>query len=251
MKRPLAVAILAAGKGTRMKSDLAKVLHPVGGKPMILHVVSTAQAVGAERVIAILGHQRERVLEVLVGTGAEAVIQDPQLGTGHAVQQVAPLLDEQKWDLLVLSGDVPLLRVSTLRNLLNRHRREGCGATLLTARLDDPQGYGRIRRDGAGHLEAIVEEKDCTPEDRSIREINAGIYLFQSEWLFKALRLVRNDNAQGEYYLPDVLPILRQWGREVALELLPDPIEIQGVNTPAQLKEINRIFRARYEETTS
>ncbi|NOZ75988.1 MAG: NTP transferase domain-containing protein [FCB group bacterium] len=250
MEKPLIVAILAAGKGTRMKSDLPKVLHPVGGKPMVLHVIRLARNIGADRVIAIIGHQKKKVIETICDSGAEWVVQEPQLGTGHAVQQVEPLLKDQQGDLLVLSGDVPLLREYTLNQLMRAHRQSGAAATLLTAQFADPSGYGRILRNKDNGLERIVEDKDCSPEESVIREINAGIYVFQVGPLFEALKQVNNQNAQGEYYLPDTLPILISGGFSVGLEILQDPLEIQGVNTPQQLNEINRIFRTRYENNT-
>ncbi|MFQ6614622.1 MAG: NTP transferase domain-containing protein [Fidelibacterota bacterium] len=250
MKNPLIVAILAAGKGTRMKSDLPKVLHPVGGEPMICHVIKLALKIGADRVIAIIGHQKDRVIDTIRDTGAEWVIQEPQLGTGHAVQQVEPLIDGKNSDLLVLSGDVPLLREQTLNRLMQTHRRSGAAATLLTARFPDPTGYGRILRNAGKGLRRIVEDKDCSPEEAAIHEINAGIYVFRTGPLFAALKSVNNQNAQGEYYLPDTLPILISRGYQVGLEVLQDPLEIQGVNTPQQLKEINRIFGTRYENNT-
>ncbi len=244
---PLIVAILAAGKGTRMKSDLPKVLHPVGGQPMLLHVIRLAQSVGANRTIAIIGHQKERVIEAIQDTGAEWVVQEPQLGTGHAVQQVEPLVKDLDGDLLVLSGDVPLLRATTIERLIQSHRQNEAAATLLTAQFSDPSGYGRIVRDKQNGLAKIVEEKDCSPDEKKITEINAGIYIFQIRPLFQALSRIDNTNAQGEYYLPDTLPLLLDQGYRVGLEILQDPLEIQGVNTPEQLKEINRIFGTRYE----
>ncbi len=244
-KRPLAVAILAAGQGKRMQSPLPKVLHEVGGTPMLIHVTSLSRAIGADRVIAIIGHGRELVKKILKGTGVEIVIQEQQLGTGHAILQTESLLSEFDGDLMVLSGDVPLLTQPSLEKLLNKHLTTRAGATLMTANFSDPAGYGRITRTTDGFLDRIVEHKDCTPDQLQITEINAGIYLFDSKTLFKSLKLIDNNNSQGEYYLPDALNHFPGFGYSIALEVLSDPVEISGINTPEQLIEINRIFSTR------
>ncbi len=246
-ERRLAVAILAAGKGKRMKSDLPKVLHKVGGKPMLIHVVERARQIGAEPVIAIIGHGRELVEKTLAGSGVLTAIQDQQLGTGHAIQQSLPLLSDFDGDILVLSGDVPLLSKNSLEKLLVKHYNSHAGATLMTASFDDPSGYGRIIRNADGYLEKIVEHKDCSADQLAIREINAGIYIFDAKTLFHSLELIDNDNSQGEYYLPDALDHFPSFNQSVALELLDDPVEISGINTQEQLIEINRIFNNRYE----
>ena len=246
-KRPLAVAILAAGQGKRMKSPLPKVLHEVGGTPMLIHVSNLSRAIGADRVIAIIGHGRKLVEKILAGTGVETVVQEQQLGTGHAILQTESLLSEFAGDIMVLSGDVPLLTQTSLEKLLSKHFAARAGATLMTANFDDPTGYGRIIRTPDGFLDRIVEHKDCTPEQLQINEINAGIYIFDAKILFKSLKLVDNNNSQGEYYLPDALNHFPQFGYTIALESLNDPIEISGINTPEQLIEINRIFSTRNE----
>ncbi len=243
--RPLAVAIMAAGQGKRMNSPLPKVLHEIGGKPMLLLVTDLAQSIGAERIIAIIGHGRELVEVTLIGTGVETVIQEQQLGTGHAIRQTEPLLSGFVGDIMVLSGDVPLLTRASLEKLLATHYESRAGATLMTARFDDPTGYGRIVRDANGFLDQIVEHKDCTPEQLNINEINAGIYIFDAKTLFNSLELIDNDNAQGEYYLPDALNYFPHFGHTIALELLDDPVEIAGINTQEQLNKINRIFSER------
>ncbi len=245
--RPLAVAILAAGQGKRMKSDLPKVLHKVGGQPMLLHVTGLAKAVGADRVIVIIGHGRKKVEALLAGTDVESVVQEQQLGTGHAILQTDSLLSDFNGDIMVLSGDVPLLTQNSLEKLLVRHYDSRAGATLMTANFDDPTGYGRIIRNADGYLDRIVEHKDCTSEQLKITEINTGIYIFTAKILFKSLKLIDNDNSQGEYYLPDALNHFPQFGYSIALELLNDPIEISGINTTEQLIEINRIFSIRKE----
>lgn len=246
--KPFVTIILAAGKGTRMKSDLPKVLHPVGGKPMLLHVVGLAQAIGSQRIISIIGHKKIFVIEALRPTGTEWAIQAQQLGTGHAVQQTADMLSGFDGDLLILSGDVPLLKPETIHGLLQKHRSTRAGATLLTAIFDDPSGYGRIIRNSDGSLKAIVEHKDCTPNQLTIHEINAGIYVMDAQVCFKALTMINNDNSQGEYYLPDVLQYFPDMGKTVALEIVRDHNEISGVNTPQQLAELNRIFQAHHEK---
>ncbi len=245
--RPLAVAILAAGKGKRMKSPLPKVLHEVGGKPMLLHVTDLSKAIKADRIIAIIGHGRELVEKTLAGRNVDTVVQEEQLGTGHAILQTEPLLKDFDGDLMVLSGDVPLLQKDSLEKLLDTHYSTGAGATLMTARFDDPSGYGRIVRDKEGFLDKIVEHKDCNPEELAIDEINAGIYIFDAQTLFRSLKLIDNDNSQGEYYLPDALNHFPDFDLSIALELLDDPVEITGINTKEQLIEINRIFSTRYE----
>ncbi len=245
--RPLAVLILAAGKGKRMKSDLPKVLHEVGGKPMLLRVTSLARAVGADRIIAIIGHGRKLVEETLTGTGVETVIQEQQLGTGHAVMQCEPSLKNFDGDVMVLSGDVPLLTKNSLEKLLETHYNSQAGATLMTADFVDPGGYGRVLRNDQGYLKKIVEHKDCSPDQLQVTEINAGIYVFDSATLFRSLHLIDNDNSQGEFYLPDVLDHFSAFGQSIAVEMLADPVEIAGINTQEQLWEINRIFKQRHE----
>jgi UDP-N-acetylglucosamine diphosphorylase/glucosamine-1-phosphate N-acetyltransferase len=246
--RPLAVAILAAGKGKRMKSELPKVLHPVGGKPMLLHVVELTRKLPADPIIAIIGHGQAAVRQALAGTPVKTVVQEEQLGTGHAVLQVEPLLKNFNGDLLVLSGDVPLLRLETLEDVLAAHYHRAAGATLLTAEVDDPTGYGRVLRRPDGTLDRIVEHRDCTPEQLAIREVNAGVYVFNTPTLFPALKTINNNNQQGEYYLPDALNYYIQNGIPVALQIVADPNEVAGVNTVEQLSEINRIFEQHYAQ---
>jgi bifunctional UDP-N-acetylglucosamine pyrophosphorylase/glucosamine-1-phosphate N-acetyltransferase len=244
--RLLYVAILAAGKGTRMKSNLPKVLHPVAGKPMLLHVIDLAKSLAAQRIISIIGHGKEKVMEVIRDTQTEYVVQDQQLGTAHAVLQLEALLNNLSGDLLVLSGDVPLLRKATVQTLIQTHANHHHAATLLTTVLPDPTGYGRIIRRVDGTLKKIVEHKDCTPEELAIKEINGGIYLFDVETLFPCLHLVTNDNRQKEYYLPDVLPLLINKGKTVALQMIPDSTEILGVNTIEELQRMNLLYQKRH-----
>jgi len=244
-KRPLITLILAAGKGTRMKSNLPKVLHPVDDIPMLHHVIKMAQAVGSEQIIPIIGYEKEKVKSSIASFQLACAIQDEQLGTGHAVMQTESIVGNVDGDILVLSGDVPLLRETSLLSLLEVYRNEKASAALLTAEMDDATGYGRIVRNKEGQFSEIVEHKDCTPLQLGINEINAGIYLFHSQLLFKTLKLIKNNNRQNEYYLPDVLPHFIQFGKTVALQLMADSTEISGVNTVEQLAEINQIYKER------
>lgn len=247
LKHPsLATVILAAGKGTRMKSDLPKVLHIVDNKPMLIHVIDLARQLNSERIIAILGYKKYLVIEAINSENVEYVIQEPQLGTGHAVQQTYPLLKDFDGDVLVLSGDVPLLRKSTIDKMLIIHRESDNGATVLTAIFGNPHGYGRVIRNNNDTLDYIIEEKDCNDEQRKIKEINAGIYIFKSKELFPALNKIKNDNKQNEYYLPDTLKYIAKAGQSIALHITGEPIEITGVNTVEQLKELNLIYKKWY-----
>jgi UDP-N-acetylglucosamine diphosphorylase/glucosamine-1-phosphate N-acetyltransferase len=245
-KQSLATVILAAGKGTRMKSYMPKILHKVSRKPMLIHVIGLAKSIKSERIINILGHKKELVIEAIASENVEYVIQEPQLGTGHAVQQTELLLKDFYGDVLVLSGDVPLLRKSTIDNMLKIHRESDNGATVLTAIFDNPHGYGRVIRNNTDTLDFIIEEKDCDDEQRKIKEINAGIYIFKSTELFPALNKIKNDNKQNEYYLPDALKHIANAGQSIALHITDEPIEISGVNTVEQLRELNLIFKKWY-----
>lgn len=245
-QQPLATVIMAAGKGTRMKSDLPKVLHIVDDKPMLLHVIDLARQLTSERIINILGHKKELVIDAIKSENVEYVVQEPQLGTGHAVQQTELLLEDFDGDVLVLSGDVPLLRKSTIDKMLKIHRKADNGATILTAMFENPHGYGRVIRKNNDTLDYIIEEKDCNDEQRKIKEINAGIYIFKSKELFPALNKIKNDNKQNEYYLPDALKYIANTGQSIALHITSEPIEITGVNTVEQLRELNLIFKKWY-----
>lgn len=237
--------IMAAGKGTRMKSDLPKVLHPLNGRPMVHYVIELAQRLNSRRTILIIGHKHELVEEACSDMNVEFVIQSPQLGTGHAVQMTEPLLRDYQGDALVLSGDVPLLSESSLKALIDAHQDSRATATLLTAELDDPTGYGRILRDHTGFVTKIVEHKDASPAELAVREINVGIYIFKAPDLFAALKLVKNDNAQGEYYLPDVISIFIADGKKVNAVKTPQFDETRGINTVEQLKEAETILNNR------
>ena len=245
-KQNLATIIMAAGKGTRMKSDLPKILHFVDNKPMLFHVIDLARQLNSERIINILGHKNELVIEAIKSENVEYVIQEPQLGTGHAVQQTESLLKDFTGDVLVLSGDVPLLRKSTIDKMLKMHRETNNGATVLTAIFENPHGYGRVIRKNNDTLDFIIEEKDCNEEQQKIKEINAGIYIFKAKELFPALHKIENNNKQNEYYLPDALKYIANAQQSIALHITNEPIEISGVNTVEQLRELNLIFKKWY-----
>jgi UDP-N-acetylglucosamine pyrophosphorylase len=246
MKRHLAVVIMAAGKGTRMKNpDVAKVMFEVNDRPMVEHVVDLALKLQSDRTIVIVGWKKETVTEHLHATGKPVlcVEQSPQLGTGHAVMQAEQPLRGFEGDVLVLSGDVPLLSYETMLKLIAHHRVTRATATVLTAELDDPTGYGRIVRGAEGDVHAIVEHKDATEEQRAIREINSGIYVFESSHLFDGLRHITPENVQHEYYLTDVFEYFWKSNLRVSAVTTHNPKEIQGVNTPEQLKEAQEILR--------
>ena len=246
-QRKLATVIMAAGKGTRMNSDLPKVLHLVDDKPMLIHVIDLARRLDSDKIIVLLGYKKELVIDAIKSENVEYVIQEPQLGTGHAVQQAEPLLKYFDGNVLVLSGDVPLLRKSTIDQMLKIHRGAANGATVLTAIFDDPHGYGRVIRRDNDTLDHIIEDKDCSDEQRRIKEINAGIYVFKSKELFPALNKIKNDNLQNEYYLPDALKYIAKAKQSIALHITDEPIEISGVNTVEQLSDLNLIYKKWYE----
>ncbi|HEY0460600.1 MAG TPA: bifunctional UDP-N-acetylglucosamine diphosphorylase/glucosamine-1-phosphate N-acetyltransferase GlmU, partial [Pyrinomonadaceae bacterium] len=251
-QKTLDVLILAAGLGTRMRSNLAKVLHKLDGRPLINHVCRTATALAPRKVYAVIGHQGEdvktAVLEELSSEHAEFVWQKEQLGTGHAVNAAREFLENENSTLLVLSGDVPMIRAETLAALVQQHRSHrgrGAACTILTVKLDDPAGYGRIVRDDHGLFDRIVEQKDASEEERRVKEINSGIYCFDTRKLFQALQSVKNENAQGEYYLTDVPSLLKNEGEDIAIYHHSDAHEIEGINNRVQLADMERIVRRR------
>ena len=251
-QKTLDVLILAAGLGTRMRSNLAKVLHRLDGRPLIAHVCRTAAALAPRKVYVVIGHQGEdvkfAVLEELDEQHADFVWQKEQLGTGHAVNSARGFLEDADSTLLILSGDVPMIRAETLAALIQQHhahRGKGAACTILTVKLDDPGGYGRVVRSQEGLFEKIVEQKDATDEEKRIREINSGIYCFDTHKLFAALSEVKNENAQGEFYLTDVPSLLRSAGEDVSLYQHHDSHEIEGINNRVQLADMERVLCRR------
>ena len=242
MNKPLAAIILAAGKGTRMNSNLPKVLHEVAGEPMIVHVIHTAINLGAEKIIAVIGYKHEIVKKALENEPVECTLQLKQLGTAHAVLQCQNLLANFKGNVLILYGDVPLTKVETLDRLMKVHNNEGACSTILTTDLPDPTGYGRIIRNPDDSLMKIVEEKDATDKERKVVEINSGIYVFDAKTLFRLLPSVGNNNRQNEYYLPDVLNLIILEKGKVAIDKINNYIEIQGVNNTEQLTKVNELY---------
>ena len=239
----LTALILAAGKGTRLESELPKVLHTCCGKPMVSHVIDAARGAGADRVVVIAGYKSEMVHEELKDTVLYAE-QTEQLGTGHAVMCAADQLGDEG-ETLVLCGDTPLVTADTLKRLSEAHRSAGNGVTVLSAILEEPKGYGRIIRDAEGSFLKITEDKDCTEEERLTKEINAGMYLFDTAMLKDSLKKLTNDNAQGEYYLTDTIELIKSAGGRVDAMPVEDTNEILGVNTKAQLKNAEEIMSTR------
>jgi bifunctional UDP-N-acetylglucosamine pyrophosphorylase/glucosamine-1-phosphate N-acetyltransferase len=237
------VVILAAGKGTRMKSREPKVLHKAAGLRLIEHVLRAAESLQPKSVVVVVGHHADRVSEALEKRlGLRFALQEPQLGTGHALLQAEPHLAGSSGTVVLLSGDVPLLRPETLQELVRVHTSRGAAATVLTARVDRPDGYGRVVRED-GRIAAIVEHKDATPAERRIDEINSGIYAFALAPLFEALKSIGSANAQGEYYLPDLVRIYRRRGLAVETVSLDDPREILGVNSRRELADVTAILK--------
>ncbi|MEH6992192.1 bifunctional UDP-N-acetylglucosamine diphosphorylase/glucosamine-1-phosphate N-acetyltransferase GlmU [Neobacillus drentensis] len=239
--------ILAAGQGTRMKSKLYKVLHPVCGKPMVQHVVDQVKKLNIQEMVTVIGHGAEKVKGQL-GEVSHYALQAEQLGTAHAVMQAQEILEGKDGITIVVCGDTPLIKAETMESLFKHHRELSAKATILTARIDDPTGYGRIIRNEKGFVEKIVEHKDATEAEREINEINTGTYCFDNAALFEALKKVSNDNVQGEYYLPDVVEILKNQGEVVTAFQTNDLEETLGVNDRVALAEAERIMRSRINE---
>src|SRR5579864_1929990 len=240
----LIIVILAAGKGTRLKSDLAKVLHRAGGRTLVEHVIRACQPLGA-KILVVIGHQGEDVRAAVTPLGASTVLQRPQNGTGHAMLIAREAIGRAPRLALVLPGDAPLIRTETLRALIDTHRNGKAAATILTAQLGDPSGYGRIVRNPDGSVGAIAEEKSASQAEREIREINSSIYCFTLEKLWPCLTEVRPENTHREIYLTDAIALLNQKGERVLAVEAADAKEILGCNTRAELAEADRGFRAR------
>ena len=244
MQNDVIAIVMAAGKGTRMKSKKSKLVQKIYGKEIIKRSVENAQKAGIEDIVAIVGYQKEEIQEVL-GNTVKYAMQEEQLGTGHAVMQTTQFLEGKKGKVLVLNGDVPLIRPETLKKLVEKSTENKEYATLLTAIYDDPTGYGRIIRDEGGNIKGIVEHKDATEEQKEIKEINAGIYCFDIEELLKALKEIKPNNVQGEYYLTDVIKIMNDKGLKTGAVIVEDNTEILGINDRIQLEILTRILRMR------
>lgn len=239
--------VLAAGQGTRMKSKLYKVMHPVMGKPMVGHVVDQALEAQIDNIVTVTGVGAETVQDYL-GDKSKYVLQEEQLGTAHAVQQAEPLFGDQEGTTLVICGDTPLLTKETLEGLMTHHENVNAKATVLTAHADDPFGYGRVIRMEDGSVKKIVEQKDASEEEQAVKEINTGTYCFDNKALFQALKKVDNNNSQGEYYLPDVMEILKDQDELISAFQLDHKEEALGVNDRVALAEANRVMKRRINE---
>jgi UDP-N-acetylglucosamine diphosphorylase/glucosamine-1-phosphate N-acetyltransferase len=246
---PFTAVVLAAGLGKRMKSDLPKVLHRALGRPLLHHVLRHVEPLRPARVVVVVGHAAPLVREALDGRPVRFALQSPQLGTGHAVQvawgEIEGAADRAPDPdvVLILAGDMPLVRTGTLRELLLRHEREGNDVTFLSGELEDPVGYGRVLRGPGGAFLRIVEQKDATPEEAAVREVNSGVYCFRRERLKESLGSLRTDNRQQEYYLTDTLSYLRDHGGRIGVERAADARELLGVNTPEQLALVESVLR--------
>ena len=236
INKPLAIAILAAGKGTRMNSNIPKVLHEINGTPMIEEVIKTSQKLNPKIIIAIIGYKKQLVKDALSNYKISFAIQEEQNGTAHAIQQCEQQLKDFDGDLLVLSGDVPLITSETLYSFINLHQLNNSKASLISTNFKDPFGYGRIIRDNNSFFQ-IIEQKDANEEQKKINEINSGIYLFDSKTLFKKIHLIENKNMQKEYYLTDIFNYIDK--NKISVLLTKNKHEIYGINTIDQLKEIN------------
>ena len=242
--RPLAAVILAAGKGTRMKSDIPKVLHPLMGKPMVRYILDTCIKLKADRTILVIGHQADLVRETL-GSECEYVEQTRQLGTGHALMTAAKCLKGFSGDVMVLAGDTPFLTPAILKKLLRKHHTEKAAATMMTALMDPPLSYGRIVRDDSGNIQRIVEERDATPAEKAITEVNTSHYIFRSETVLPMLSRLHTDNDQGEYYLTDIIAMLAAENETVASVTSDDPGVLMGINHRLHLAEAHQTMKTQ------
>jgi UDP-N-acetylglucosamine diphosphorylase/glucosamine-1-phosphate N-acetyltransferase len=235
--------ILAAGKGTRMKSDMAKVLHILKGKPLLYYSLEAARIAGAQKIIVIVGYQADKVREAFPDPDLVFVEQMPQLGTGHAVMQAGEALRDYKGLTVILCGDVPLLKPETIQSLIDHHQDAQACVTVLTTEPPGPHAYGRIVKNEQGDILKIVEHRDATDAERDILEINTGIYCVDTPFLFAALARVKNDNQQQEYYLTDIVEIARREGRKVQACLTADYVEVMGINTLEELTKAGEYLR--------
>ena len=241
----LTILVMAAGKGTRLKSSLPKVLHQLGGQSLIEYVLDAAQVLNPREITVIVGHQAELVRSELRHREVQFVEQVPQLGTGHAVQVARRVWQQQEGNLLILSGDVPLISSETLEKLVQTHNHERPSATMLSARMSNPFGYGRVVRSPGGQVLGIVEHKDASPEELAIEEINTGLYCFQVSDLAEVIDKLSADNRQSEYYLTDAIKLLSSKGKRIEAALCDDLLEITGINSRIELAELGQVLRDR------
>ncbi|MBI2875449.1 MAG: NTP transferase domain-containing protein [Candidatus Tectomicrobia bacterium] len=238
----MATIILAAGKGVRMRSERPKALHLLKGVPLVRYPVQVSQALGSSRIVVVVGYQAEAVRQTFPPGEVEFAEQREQLGSGHAALQALPRLEDFSGEVLILSGDVPLLKVQTLKGMVQRHREEGVALTFLTTLPPDPKGYGRVVRGDDGRVLRIVEERDATPAEKGLREINAGIYCCAKSFLSEALPRIERNNQQAEYYLTDLVEMASSEGQGVLPVVVTDFWEVLGVNTPEELAHLEAVF---------
>lgn len=244
-KEPLGIIILAAGKGTRMKSTLPKVLHPLSGRPLLAYVLDTARGLHAERIVVVVGHRASLIRAAFPETDLIFVEQTRRLGTGHAVRRAEKALADFPGRILILCGDVPLLTEETLSSFLGFHQAKKATVSLLTTVLEDPSGYGRVLRNPDGTLARIVEDRDAGPDEKSSKEINTGVYCVERDFLFSAVSAIKRGNAQKEYYLTDIIEIGARRGVKMAAFVVPDCAEALGINSPEDLAGAALILEAR------
>lgn len=242
-RTPLKIIVLAAGKGTRMKSATAKVLHQIMGRPMLAYVLDTAEELKTQGIYVVVGYQGAKVQEALADRAVRFIWQREQLGTGHAVLCVESELSGYQGNVVILCGDVPLLKARTVKRLIERHIEQGATLSILTAVVDDPSLYGRVIKDADGNILRIVEDKDAAPEERLVHEINTGIYCAQFPVLLKALKIVKRDNVQGEYYLTDAVQLIREMGYKVISVTTDRQTEVMGINSRDDLARAAEIVR--------
>lgn len=245
----LITLIMAAGKGKRMKNpDRSKVMHEIGGRPLIEYVVDLAFEIDSQIIVPIVGHQKQSVIDFIGNKFEEKkerirfAHQDTQLGTGHAVMMTEDIVSGLDANILILSGDVPLLKTETVRKFISFHEDGQYDASLISAMMDDPSGYGRVLRDDGGNFYDIREHKDCTEEELNCKEINSGIYIIDNKILFEALKTLQTDNAQGEYYLTDIFRHFKSRGKKIGAFIVDDIVEISGINTIDQLENLDKEF---------
>jgi len=242
----IATIILAAGKGTRMKSELVKVLHPILGLPMLSYPIELSlKGIKAEKTIVVVGHQADRIQGMFKNFKIDIALQEKQLGTGHAVLQAIPFLQSFSGTVLILCGDVPLVELETLNSFIDTYKENGSTLSVLTAVVEEPFGYGRILRNSEGWLEKIVEEKDASEKERMIREINTGIFCVKTPFLMEGLREIGKENAQGEYYLTDLVEVAKKRGLRCSAHIVADPVEVMGINTRVDLAIANEVLRQK------